>query len=162
MQIIFSSSPVTRKLLTNRMYKTPLIFSTSPNEKASQFALSAFWLPPMVSPPFPPNPVSSRVALVQTYYIRCNGTSTYLGIVCLHPIRPPLFISIHPAAPKHIFLLLDKHKILFATGIVHTIMRFFSMASLAAFSILGVSAIPFVSSVKVGDKVSILFQNTRV
>jgi hypothetical protein len=59
-------------------------------------------------------------------------------------------------------LLLDKHKILFATGIVHTIMRFFSMASLAAFSILGVSAIPFVSSVKVGDKVSILFQNTRV
>ncbi len=32
-------------------------------EKASQFAMSTFWLPPMISPLFPPNPVSSRINL---------------------------------------------------------------------------------------------------
>ena len=40
-------------------------------------------------------------------------------------------------------------------------MHFWSLASLAVASILGVSAIPFVSSVKVGDKVSFFF-STRI
>lgn len=40
-------------------------------------------------------------------------------------------------------------------------MHFWSLASLAVASILGISAIPFVNSVKVGDKVSFFF-GTRI